>query len=66
MLSIFAVLSDIPFVLAELFSKRKEAYERFADMTVENDRSPEETADNVIKALKKLDFSNSNHPKKEN
>ena len=52
--------------LAELFSKRKEAYERFADMTVENDRSPEETADNVIKALKKLDFSNSNHPKKEN
>ena len=51
--------------LAELFAKRKEAYKRFADTTVENDRSPEETADNVIRALKKLDFSNPNHNKKE-
>ena len=52
--------------LEELFARRKDSYERFADITVENNFSPEETASAIIKALDELEYSCIYYPKKEN
>lgn len=35
-----------------LFEQRREAYERFADVTVENKKTPTDTAEDILKALK--------------
>jgi shikimate dehydrogenase len=35
-----------------LFEQRREAYERFADITVENKKTPTDTAEDILKALK--------------
>ncbi len=43
--------------LNELFNRRKALYEEFADMTVENNGSAEETANNILNALKEFEYS---------
>ncbi|MBO7302968.1 MAG: hypothetical protein J6U68_02150 [Clostridia bacterium] len=43
--------------LAELYEKRKAFYERFADITVENNGTPEETAKNIENALKSFNYT---------
>lgn len=43
--------------LNELFNRRKALYEGFADMTVENNGSAEETANNILNALKEFEYS---------
>ena len=35
-----------------LFEQRREAYESFADITVENEKTPTETAETIVRALK--------------
>ena len=52
--------------LAELFEKRKAAYERFADITIENNGTPEETAVNLLCALARFTYSCVYSSKKEN
>ena len=52
--------------LAELFAKRKAFYERFADLSAENNRSPEETANAVLDALSGFVYSCVYNSKKEN
>lgn len=52
--------------LAELFEKRKAAYERFADITIENSGTPEETAVNLLCALARFTYSCVYSSKKEN
>ena len=36
----------------KLFEQRREAYERFADYSVENEKSPEETAEAIVEVIK--------------
>ena len=43
--------------LSELYEKRKSLYERFADITVENDGTPEETTKRIEDALKAFKYS---------
>lgn len=52
--------------LEALFAKRKDLYERFADITVENNASPEEAAGAILDALEKFVYSCVYYPKKEN
>ena len=51
--------------LNELFNKRKALYEGFADITVENNGSAEEAANNILNALKEFEYSCIYTPKKE-
>lgn len=41
----------------ELFAKRKSFYEHFADLTVDNNDTPEETVNNINSALKSYNYS---------
>ena len=52
--------------LAELYEKRKHAYERFADITVENNGTPEDTAKAILDALQNFIYSCVYQSKKEN
>ena len=52
--------------LAELYKKRKAAYERFADITVENNSTPEQALTNTLDALNRFIYSCVYSSKKEN
>ena len=52
--------------LAELFEKRKALYESFADISVENIGTPENTAKKIIGALEDFVYSCTYNSKKEN
>ena len=51
--------------LSEMYEKRKALYERFADITVENEGSPEDTSKSIENALKTFEYSCVYHSKKE-
>lgn len=51
--------------LSEMYEKRKALYERFADITIENEGSLDETAKSIENALKTFEYSCVYHSKKE-